>query len=237
MFLHDSGITTTSVFDPHPHRDELVVLNAIRYHSLRHGGGVYREHLQEVRRKLAGEIESPFNRAAPASDQKGYEYMTRFVESSRLEELERELGFDPAAEREFEDEVAGIWFLQKFDGDSLWVPGLLPDYRERIELYFALVANAYDPYLTLDGRSASIEVFIGALASSERAWADDPLWPRSGCVRTPPPSLLARCRERRVKRMIERAGELRNNPPYGYMVSGAEVIRSMRSPRAHRAAR
>ncbi len=152
MFLHEAD-ATSRVLDPHPHRDDLVVLNTIRYHSLRHGGGVYREHLREVRRKLAGEIESPFGRAAPASDQRGYEYMTRFAESGRLEDLERELGFDPAAEREFEDEVAGIWFLQKFDGDSLWVPGVLPDYRERIELYFSLVANAYDPYLALDGRS------------------------------------------------------------------------------------
>ncbi len=80
-------------------------------------------------------------------------------------------------------------------------------------------------------------MWISALADSESAWAADPLVSRSSLVKMPPPSLLARCRRRRVERMIERAKELRDKLPYGGAVSGAEVIRSMRSPGARGAER
>ena len=219
-------------FEPEPHRDDLVVLNTIRYHSLHWGPGAYRAHLEDVARYLEGVEISPFNPGAHTSDPKGYAYMSRFVESGRREEMESDLGLDSAGEREFEEEVSGMWILQRANGESLWVPSIIPDYRARIELYFCLVANAYDPYLTFSGvsKEPGVEVWHQALAGSEHAWAHDPIWPRSSTVKLPPPSESARCRERRIKKMIERADEIRGDS--GRTVLGAEVIRSMRRSRA-----
>ncbi len=123
-----------------------------------------------------------------------------------------------------------MWLLQRANKESLWVPGVIPDYRARIELYFCLVANAYDPYLSFAwrGRKPNVHVWNGALPLSEKRF-EDPLVPRSSTVSMPPPSEMARCRERRVKKMIERADELRGDS--GRTVLGAEVIRSMRRSR------
>ncbi len=83
MFLHEA--VTSRPFEPEAHRDELVVLNAIRYHSLWHGPGMYRAHLEDTARRLEGVEISPFFPGAHTDDPGGYAYMSRFVESGRRE--------------------------------------------------------------------------------------------------------------------------------------------------------
>lgn len=63
-------------FEPEVYRDDLVVLDAIRFRSLWYGPGAYRAHLEDTARHLEGVEISPFNPGAHTNDPEGYAYRT-----------------------------------------------------------------------------------------------------------------------------------------------------------------